>query len=283
MKLDPVTLVTGSLMLLAFGMGLGLKLNDFANVATRPKGVIAGSTSQILLMPAVAIGIAALVESPIVVGGLLLIAVCPGGATSNYFTYLARGDVALSVTLTAISGSLAAVTVPLVFNGAMTLLVDRSVEVSLPVWQTMRSILFFLVVPVIVGMSVNHVRPALAVRARGFVATGGFVVLLILTPLMVGEQFGQLANVIVPALFWCALFIPTMMALGLLASRWLRLPDEQRRALPIEVGVQNVALAIFLALTFLKDPRYTAVPVAYLILMFVFVPGYVAIARRAST
>ena len=192
MKLDPVTLVTGSLMLLAFGMGLGLRVSDFKNVATRPKGVIAGSVSQILLLPAVAVALASFFDNPIVVGGLLLIAVCPGGSTSNYFTYLARGDVALSITLTAISGSLAAVTVPLVFNGAATLLLDRSVDVSLPVWRTMRSILLFLVVPVIAGMVVKHFRDALASRIQGVVATGGFIVLLILTPLFVREYFGEL-------------------------------------------------------------------------------------------
>ena len=146
----------------------------------------------------------------------------------------------------------------------------------------MRSILLFLVVPVIIGMAVKHFRPEAARRAQSIVATGGFVVLLVLTPLMVGAQFGQLAGVAAPAFAWPAVFIPTMMALGLLLSRLLRLPEAQRRALPIEVGVQNVALAIFLALTFLKGPRYTAVPVAYLILMFVFVPGYVALARSAT-
>ena len=73
-----------------------------------------------------------------------------------------------------------------------------------------------------------------------------------------------------------------MMALGISISRLLRLPDAQRRALPIEIGVQNVALAVFLALTFFEDARYTAVPVAYLLLMLVFVPAYVALARKAT-
>jgi len=118
MELNLLTFVTISLMLVAFGMGLGLKVNDFKTVATRPKGLIAGSAGQILLLPAVAVALASFFDNPIVVVGLLLIAVCPGGSTSNYFTYLARGDVALSISMTAISGSLAAVTVPLFFNGA---------------------------------------------------------------------------------------------------------------------------------------------------------------------
>ncbi len=103
MELDLLTFVTISLMLVAFGMGLGLEVKDFKTVATRPKGLIAGSLGQILLLPAVAVAIASFVDNPIVVVGLLLIAVCPGGSTSNYFTYLARGDVALSISLTAIS------------------------------------------------------------------------------------------------------------------------------------------------------------------------------------
>jgi len=147
----------------------------------------------------------------------------------------------------------------------------------------MRSILVFLVVPVIAVMVVKHYRDALAGRIQGVVATGGFIILLLLTPLLVREHFGELYGIAGPAFLACAVLIPTMMALAFSISRLLRLPDAQRRALPIEIGVQNVALAIFLALTFFEDARYTAVPVAYLILMFVFVPGYVAIARKATT
>jgi len=282
MELNLLTLVTLSLMLVAFGMGLGLEVNDFKTVATRPKGLIAGSVGQILLLPAVAVAIASFIDNPIVVVGLLLIAVCPGGSTSNYFTYLARGDVALSISLTAVSGSLAAVTVPLVFNGAAALLLDSSVDVSLPFWRTMRSILLFLVAPVIAGMVTKHFRDAFAGRIQGVVATGGFLVLLPLTPFLIREQFGELYAVAGPAFLACAILIPTMMALAFSISRLLQLPDAQSRALPIEVGVQNIALALFLALTFFEDARYTAVPIAYLILMYVFVPGYVALARKAA-
>lgn len=173
-------------------------------------------------------------------------------------------------------------TVPLVFNGAAALLLDRSVDVSLPFWRTMRSILLFLVVPVIAGMVIKRFRDAFAGRIQGVVATGGFIILLPLTPFLIREQFGELYAVAGPAFLACAVLIPTMMALALWISRLLRLPDAQSRALPIEVGVQNVALALFLALTFFEDARYTAVPIAYLILMYVFVPGYVAIARKAT-
>lgn len=282
MKLDPVTLVTASLMLVAFGMGLGLRVGDFKNVAARPKGLVAGSASQILLLPAVAVAIASFVDNPIVVVGLLLIAVCPGGSTSNYFTFLARGDVALSISLTAISGSLSVVTVPLVFNGAAAWLLDQSVDVSLPVFRTMRSIFLFLIAPVIAGMVIKHFRDTFAGRIQGVVATSGFIALLPLTPFLIREQFGELYAVAGPAFLACAVLIPTMMALALAISRVLGLPDAQRRALPVEVGVQNVALAILLALTFFEDARYTAVPIAYLILMYVFVSGYVAIARKAA-
>ena len=147
----------------------------------------------------------------------------------------------LSITLTAISGSLAAVTVPLVFNGAASLLLDSSVDVSLPFWRTMRSILLFLVVPVIAGMVIKHFRDAFVGRIQGLVANGGFIVLMILTSLLIREQFAELYGVAVPAFVACAVLIPTMMTLALLISRLLRLSDAQSRALPIEVGVQNVA------------------------------------------
>ena len=248
MELDLLTLVTVSLMLVAFGMGLGLEVNDFKTVATRPKGLIAGSAGSDSAAASCR-GRARILRRqsnrrrrPVADRGL--------GSTSNYFTYLARGDVALSISLTAISGSLAAVTVPLVFNGAAALLLDRSVDVSLPFWRTMRSILLFLVVPVIAGMVIKRFRDAFAGRIQGVVATGGFIILLPLTPFLIREQFRELYAVAGPAFLACAVLIPTMMALALSISRLLRLPDAQSRALPIEVGVQNVALALFLALTF---------------------------------
>lgn len=278
--MDINTAVTACLMTIAFGMGLGLQFADFANVAKRPRGVAAGAVGQILLLPAIATLLAAASGNVAVAVGLLLIAVCPGGATSNYFTYLARGDVALSITLTAVSGSLAALSVPVIFNAASNLILDQSSSLTLPFLPTVGRILLFLVLPAVAGMVLRQVRPKFSSRIQPYVANGGFALLMILTPFLVVRFFGELEGIALAAFFWCAVLIPVMMGLGAVLGRLAHLPGAQIRALPIEVGVQNVALAITLALTFFDDPQYTAVPIAYLILMFVFVPAYVAIARK---
>ena len=117
-----VHVVTAALITIAFGMGLGLEINNFRNIFKAPKGVLLGMVGQLLILPMVAIILASFAASPIWIVGLILIGVCPGGSSSNYFTSLARGDVALSVSLTALSGMLSIVSVPFLFNIASGLL-----------------------------------------------------------------------------------------------------------------------------------------------------------------
>lgn len=282
MELSLVHFVTATLIAIAFGMGLGLRPTDFRNLAAAPRGVIAGSVGQIILLPTVAAVIASLTGSPVIATGLLLIGVCPGGSSSNYMSYLARGDVALSITLTALSGFLSVVYVPAIFNFAAAHILDKDVSVSLPVVRTMLSILFYLVVPVILGMAVRQAKPDFAAKWRGRVATGAFILLLILTPFLVIDYFDQLLAMAAPIIGWVSLLIVVMMTLGFLLGSSVGLLQGQTRSLTVEIGVQNVALSIFLAVVFLGDVRYVAVPIGYLIMMFVFVPGFIALCRVAD-
>ena len=263
-------------------MGLGLQVIDFKNLLTRPTGLFVGLAGQVIVLPAVAAGLASLAEAQIVAVGLLLIGVCPGGTSSNYFSYLARGDVALSISLTAVTGLICVATVPLVFNFFATQLLATDVAVYLPVVDTMRGIFLYLVLPVIVGMTVRRFRQTWAEKWQPRLANGSFALLLILTPTLVVDYYDQLVANAADLLLWVSIMIMCMMSIGFTLGRLFSVPARQVRSLTVEIGIQNVALAIFLALVFLDDVRFVGGAIAYLIMMYVFVPGFVYLCRRSD-
>lgn len=275
-----VTLVTVALATIAFGMGLGLKFDDFAALAKEPRAAMAGIAGQIVFLPVIAGLIALLAPSPALAMGLILVGVCPGGSSSNYFSYLARGDVALSVSLTAISGSLAILTVPLVFNFIAGQVVGQTFAIELPVAKTMRDIALFMLAPLLAGMAIRSFKPELAQRVQSFVASAAFALLVGLTPFLIGQHFNLVVPVIWPSFALASTLLIATLILGLGLSKLLGISPPQARSLSIEIGVQNVALAIFLALSYLDNPAYVIIPVTYLIMMYAILPIYIVVVRK---
>ena len=280
MNIDLVTFVTVALATIAFGMGLGLKFDDFAALAKVPRATMAGIAGQIVFLPVIAGLIALLAPSPALAMGLILVGVCPGGSSSNYFSYLARGDVALSVSLTAISGSLAILTVPLVFNFIAGQVVGQTFAIELPVAKTMRDIALFMLAPLLAGMAIRSFKPELAQRVQSFVANAAFALLVGLTPFLIGQHFNLVMPVIWPSLALASTLLIATLLLGLGLSKLLGISPPQARSLSIEIGVQNVALAIFLALSYLDNPAYVIIPVTYLIMMYAILPIYIVVVRN---
>jgi len=266
-------------MLIALGIGLGLSVRDFGRIATNPRGVFAGLTGQLILLPLVAAAIAFLAPTPVLATGLILVGVCPGGSSSNYFTFLAHGDVALSVSLTAISASLAVFFVPVIFNLLSLSVLGEGIKVSLPVADTMRDIAVIMLTPVAVGMLIRKANPALAEKWKGRVSTAAFILLVALTPVLISRFFGGLVPVLVPSIALVTGLLICMLAGGLLVARLAGVSQSQTRSLTIEIGVQNIALAIYLSLTYLGSAEFVIIPVAYLIMMYVVIPGYIWVVR----
>lgn len=274
-------LVAIILTLIAFGMGLELSLQDFSRTFKAPKSLALGLLGQCILLPCIATALACCIPNPLIALGLLLIAVCPGGASSNYMTFLARGNVALSVSLTALNSCLAVVTVPLLFNGASSLALGYTVDVQLPVAKTMTSTFLYTVLPVLLGMLVRQRFRSFAARAASPIAGAAFLLLLALTPFLIARHVQALVPLIGAVLLWVSILLAIAMPTGYGLGRLGALPVADRRTLAVEIGVQNVALALFLALSFFKDnPQLVAVPVGYLFPMYVFVPGLVLLSRR---
>lgn len=228
-----------------FGMGLTLRGEDFARVLRRPRVVALGVALQFLLMPLIAWGVAgAFGLAPYLTAGLVLVGSCPGGTASNVVCYLARGDVALSITLTACSTLLAVAATP-----ALTwLYVGESVPV--PVASMLVSILKIVVAPVLLGVAINTyagravewIKPALPL-----VSVAAIVAIIAAVVALNRDQIQALAPAVAAAVM---LHNGLGLGGGYWAARWAGLDERDRRTLAIEVGMQNSGLGVALAIQY---------------------------------
>lgn len=265
------------------GMGLGLVPEDFRRIGRDPKAVAAGSLAQVVLLPLLGALIVWLVPMPPPIAvGLMVVAICPGGPSSNLITYLARGDVALSVTLTAISSLITVFTIPLLANQALRLLMGTEAQFSLPIGSTMLQILLITLVPTAIGMALRQRFPKGAIRleaqvSRLAVALLGLIIVLVL--LKEGARLPEfIAKVGLAALL--------LNGLGALAgygtARLLGLPVAQQISLAIEVGIQNCTLAIAITAGLLGNPEMAVPAAVYGLWMYITGLGIVRLGRRAA-
>ena len=237
--LPHIGIVLGVIM---FGMGMTISPADFRRVATRPMAVGAGVGAQFMVMPLLAFGIARLLHLPPELAvGFILLGTCPGGTASNVITFLARGDVALSVTLTSISTVLSPLLTPL-----LTLWLAGH-WMPVPVTELFFSILQIVLVPVILGVAARRYFPMTV--ARGIEIMPLLSVTAIVT--IVGAIVGKNAEQILSIGPWIFLGVIVHNGLGLFlgfgVGSILRFGEAQRRALAVEVGMQNSGLAVALA------------------------------------
>ena len=236
------TVINPLLGVIMFGMGMALRLEDFKIVFSRPKDVIIGCVAQFSIMPLLAVALSrvfALDEALAV--GVVLVGCCPGGTASNVITYLAKGDLALSVGMTATSTVLAPVMTPLL----VWLLVGKSVDVD--VAGMLLSILWVVILPIVAGLIVKGLWPKFTERTTAYLPAVSslaiaFIVLIVISANAQKLLMGGMVIILVVVLHnLCGL------SLGWLIGRLLRLPDAKRRAISIEVGMQNSGLASSLA------------------------------------
>ncbi|HAA54987.1 MAG TPA: hypothetical protein DCE42_09530 [Myxococcales bacterium] len=239
------------LFLTMVGMGMTLTGNDFAQILRNPKGMIVGPICQFGLLPLIAVGIGYLFgfykSYPFIFVGMILVCASPGGVTSNLMTYFAKGDVALSVSLTALSTILSLVLTPLL----LTLYASNVPSVSIPVGTVFTQILVLVIVPLFVGMLVRNRAEAFALRTEKIFAGIGVFALFFLIVVGVLGNLDKFADTSRYGLkFYLAIFIMTLcgMFFGALFAKLLQLPNQQVRAISLETGLQNSSLAMTIAL-----------------------------------
>ncbi|MEN3942260.1 bile acid:sodium symporter family protein [Prosthecobacter sp. SYSU 5D2] len=257
-----------ALIIIMFGMGMTLKVADFTRVLFSPKATLLGLGCQLLALPLIAWGLAHLFQLPgDLAAGLMLLAACPGGPTSNIITHLSKGDTALSVTLTAIASVITVFTIPLLVSFSMDHFMGAGQAITLPFGKTFLQLMVVTLLPVGLGMWVHHARPHLTQRLAGTVnaLSVGFLALIILAAVFSEKNLGAQIVAGGPAavtLNLCGMLVGYALATG------FRLPQPQRVTLSIEVGIQNGTLALAIALGLLDSPRLAIPAVVYSLFMF---------------
>lgn len=271
-----------ALAIVMLGMGLSLAPADFQRVTRYPKAVVVGLLCQLGLLPLIGVLIAGVMPmQPVTAVGLIVLAICPGGPSSNLITYLAKGDVALSVTLTAFSSVITVLTIPLLTNLAIQFFLDSSLAISLPLGRTILQIFLITLVPTGIGMALGQQFPAVARRlekqvSRLAVALLGLIIILLL--IREGSKLpGFLAEVGISVVMLNLLGMLT----GLLAAKLFKLPIAQQVCVAIEVGLQNGTLAIAITAGLLNNPDMAIPAAVYSLFMYISGFGAIFYGRRA--
>lgn len=284
--MNTVWIVLPVLIALMFQLGIELDRQAFAGVARRPAAVVAGLLGQLALLPLIAFGVGlAFRLPPVYFLGLLLVACCPGGSSSNVFSMLAKGDVALSVTLTALSSLITLFTIPLVMGfAARFVAVHAGAVIELPVGKLLVQNIVLLFLPMLCGALFRHWRPRAARRVHELLGRVAFPALMLLAAVF----FVQYASTILENLGVLGLaagaLILLAMAGGSLLARLFRAPAAVRRTIVIEVGMQNAAQAIAVATSpLIFDSGEMAVPaIVYALVMNVVLLSYLKLLPKCT-
>jgi len=280
--MNTIWIVLPILTLLMFDLGLALRFEDFGKVFRHPWPIAVALIGQLILLPLIALGLAYLFHlPPVFFIGLVLIACCPGGSSSNVFSKLANGDVALSVTLTAISSIVTLFTIPLIMSWA-TELVGESVGITLPVGNLIKQNLVLMLLPVLLGIGLHYAWPKVAEKTDKVLTKLAFPLLMVLiTVFYIQHHRTILDNIGLLGLCVTALILVAIACSSLL-SRLVKNSPQQRRTVVIEVGMQNAAQAIAIAsspLIFANEEM--AIPaILYSLMMNIVLLTYVALVRR---
>ena len=282
--MNTIWIVLPILTLLMFDLGLTLRLEDFGQVFRKPWPMVIALFGQLVLLPAIALGLAyAFQLPPVFFIGLVLIACCPGGSSSNVFSRLAGGDVALSVSLTALSSVITLFTIPFIMSWA-TQLVGQSVGITLPVGNLIKQNLVLMLLPVLLGLGMHYAWPNTAEKTDKVLGKLTFPLLLVLiTVFYIQHHRTILENIGTLGICVTALILVAIGCSSLL-SRLVRNSAAQRKTVIIEVGMQNAAQAIAIAsspLIFASEEM--AIPaILYSLMMNIVLLTYVFIVRKKN-
>lgn len=269
-----------ALAVIMFGLGLSLTLADFRRVAVYPRAIVVGLAMQMLALTAAAFGLARLFGlAPELAVGLMLLAASPGGATANIFSHLARGDVALNITLTALNSALSLLTIPLIVNWSLDHFLGQGRYIPPPV-QKVAEVAAIIVLPVVLGMIVRGFMPGFAARMERPIRIFAVVVLAALVAGAIAQEWRTLGPALAAVGLACLAFNLVSMAVGYGVPIAIRLPQRQAIAIAMEIGIHNGTLAIFIALNVLQSAPMSLAPAIYSLIMFITAAVFVFVLSR---
>ena len=269
-----------AIMVIMMGMGLSLTLADFRRVAQHPKPVLLGLTNQIVFLPLVALGLVYVFQPPTFIAvGMILLAACPGGTSSNLVTLLAKGDLALSVSMTAINSIITIATIPFWVGYAYTTYLSEAANMASPTADIFKTLIIILAIPLSIGMLIKNRAPQFALRMERPVriASSIFLAAVILGLLvreieLVKQYLGDTLGIV-------AALNAVTMGMGYALAKVVGLNLKQGLTIAIESGIQNGTLTISLAVMTLNQPDFAIVAAIYSLVMYAFstVPIYVGL------
>jgi BASS family bile acid:Na+ symporter len=266
MRMIQILLPIG-LAFIMFSLGLGLRLADFRRALSRPTAIVAGLLAQVVLLPLTAYLIATgLSLSPEAAVGLMILAACPGGVTAGMVTFLARGDTALSISLSAITSLFAFVTVPLIVGASLWYFMQNATPVDVPTGQLVGGLFVVTLLPVALGLWLSESR-RLSESTVQWVHRSATGIFLLIVAFTFFNQWPAITSHL-PAIGPAALLLNLVtMGTGAVLGAMVGLGGRERIALSMECGIQNSALGITLALSMLAQPALAIPSVIYAVLM----------------
>lgn len=257
-----------SLMIIMLGMGLSLVINDFRRIFKTPKSIVIGLLNQIVLLPVIAFILASIFPlQPEIAVGIMVLAACPGGATSNLISHLAKADTALSVTLTAFSSFITILTIPFIVNFSLEQFLDQSNMIQLDIMQTFLQILMIIIIPIIIGMLIRKYRESFAMKMEKPVRIASAIVLILVVAGIIIKEKDTLAESFKQAGLAVITLNLIVMFVGFYSAKLFKITNRRALSIAIESGIQNGTLGITVAVVLLGNSQFAVVSAIYGVLM----------------
>ena len=276
------TIAPVCLAIIMFGLGLGLTTSDFTRLLKTPRDFFVGFLSQVILLPVIAFGLILIIPMPIEIAmGVMILAAAPGGVTSNVLTKFANGDVALSVSLTAVVSLLAIFIVPLiVFNSANFIGVEITKDISM---ASIAVKMFFVVtVPVLFGMIVRSLMTDFIISKTLIIQRLSIILFLIVFISIWIEEWDRIVSFIARAGLVTGILNLVMIFVGYYVAKMFASGVAQRRCISLECGLQNGTLAVVVATQLFDEMVFMVPTAAYALIMFVTSIFFVLIVRKIN-
>ena len=276
-KIAPICLA-----IIMFSLGLGLTINDFLRVIKYPKNFLVGFICQVILLPIIAFILINLITlTPEIALGVMIIAAAPGGVTSNVLTKFANGDVALSISLTAIVSLISIATVPfIVFHSAEFLEIEILKEIAM---SSIATKMFFVVtVPVLLGMIIRKLKQDLVIAYESLFQKISIILFLIVFTAIWVEEWGEIMSFIKTAGLISIILNITMIIISFYVAKFLVSGIAQRKSISLECGLQNGTLAVYVAVQLFDQKVYLVPSAAYVLVMFVTSIFFVLLVRKIN-
>ena len=276
------TIAPLALAIIMFGLGLGLTTSDFLRVKKTPKDFIVGFLSQVILLPVIAFGLILIIPMPIEIAmGVMIIAAAPGGVTSNVLTKFANGDVALSISLTAVVSLLAIFIVPLIiFNSANFLGVEITKEISM--LNIAIKMFFVVTMPVLFGMILRSLMTDFIISKTLIIQRLSIILFLIVFISIWVEEWDKIVSFIARAGLIAGILNLVMIFVGYYVAKMFASGVPQRKCISLECGLQNGTLAVVVATQLFDEMVFLVPTAAYALIMFVTSIFFVLIVRKIN-